>query len=83
MILLVNYVNKPSLNVLDKSKNFKFTIGNYNENLDLIKKEEKIYFPLLEKKRYKNKIYKLIIIEKMKNIMKKKIFIQINLVIIA
>ena len=62
MILLVNYVNKPSLNVLDKSKNFKFTIGNYNENLDLIKKEEKSYFPLLEKKRYKNKIYKLIII---------------------
>ena len=62
MILLVNYVNQPSLNVLDKSKIFKFTIGNYNENLDLIKKEEKSYFPLLEKKRYKNKIYKLIII---------------------
>ena len=50
------------MNVLDKSKNFKFTIGNYNENLDLIKKEEKSYFPLLEKKRYKNKIDKLIII---------------------
>ena len=50
MILLVNYVNKPSLNVLDKSKNFKFTIGNYNENLDLIKKEGKSYFPILEKK---------------------------------
>ena len=49
MILLVNYVNKPSLNILDKSKNFKFTIGNYNENLDLIKKEGKSYFPLLEK----------------------------------
>ena len=62
MILLVNCVNKPSLNVFDKSKNFKFTIGNYNENLDLIKKEGKSYFPLLEKKRYKNKIYKLITI---------------------
>ena len=34
---------------LDKSNHFNFTIFNYNQNLELISKEGKSYFPILEK----------------------------------